>query len=99
MTTIHDEEKIKELRELTQKIESCIYSIARLNDTKSKVAKDNLSWLFNQKLQEYAEHIRQKTIDECIACVPAINSTREVGATLWNACRTQIITNLEQLKK
>ena len=54
-------------------------------------------------MEEYAEHIRQKTIDEAIGCVA--NGTFPTDIEKWNFhnngfndCRNQTITNLEKLK-
>lgn len=59
MNTIHDENKIKEMNE----------SFCRYFDFDY----DSEQALEHKKdLKEYAEHIRNKTIDECIACVPEI---------------------------
>lgn len=56
MTTYPDKSKhLKELHELTVQIEGCIRSISRMDDTPSKVAKDNLSRIFNEKLSEFID--------------------------------------------
>lgn len=54
---------------------------------------DDRSWSDNMK--EYAEYIREKTIDECIACVP---DKKHEAWTDHNDCREKTITNLTQLK-
>lgn len=99
MTTIHDEEKIKELIEKSDPILTYFYP------PKQKISVDNA-------MKAYAEHIRQKTIDECIACVPDARDVRlEIGdgeiidvyinteAGPFNDCREKSIINMEQLKK
>lgn len=57
---------------------------------------------FVESMKEYAEYIREKTIDECIACVPEeqhlfydCGYSNERG---HNTCREQTITNLTKLK-
>ena len=62
------------------------------------------SWSDNMK--EYAEYIREKTIDECIAWVPddgknvtfSGKNMNQSGIGAWNWCREQTITNLNNLK-
>lgn len=85
MNTIHDENKIKELEN------------------------NDLSWTDN--MRQYAEYIREKTIDECIACVPNKEKEKDISEyedyedfvlsvcyKVFNTCREQTITNLNQLK-
>jgi hypothetical protein len=82
---IHDEEKIKEL------VSKYCLDVPRFTPGGVTVSVINA-------IKEYANHIRQKTIDEAIACVPQVNITREIGSNFWNDCIHQTIYNLEKLK-
>lgn len=95
MTTIHDEGKIKEL------LESNIEEACNFLHTAKVVPR----YAVESILKEYAEHIRQKTIDECIACVPKPGgvldrlplATEDMEWT-YECVVEETITNLEQLK-
>ena len=64
-----------------------------------------LQWI-EESMKEYAEHIRNKTIDECIACVPqkmielcvSGDEYKLYAKKQYNTCREQTITNLNKLK-
>ena len=103
MTTIHDEEKIKEL----------IYSILQGNYSCSRVweawnyntmSRDDFAPLEEDEniindLFEIVKQVRLKTIDEAIGCGPRELSYMSNKAVGFNDCRNRFITNLEQLKK
>lgn len=59
MKKIHDENKIKEMTE-----SYCRYFDFEYDSEQAIEHKKDM--------KEYAEHIREKTIDECIACVPEV---------------------------
>jgi len=95
MNTIHDENKIKELM------------VTRFGYESTEVYKMTYSVNEVKELMRfYAEHIREKTIDECISCVPdegknvtfAGKTMNQSGIGAWDWCREQIITNLNNLK-
>ena len=87
MKTIHDENKIDEI----------------LNDAYYITEIDQLGIMkIAESMQEYAEYMIEKTIDECIACVPKLDtdpanyqSEQVMGL---NFAIEQTITNLNKLK-
>ena len=93
MTTIHDEEKIKEL-------------VSKYCLDTFRFVPDGISVSAIRAMQEYAEYIRQKTIDECIACVPNMedavtNPESWTYDMIWGykTCKEATISKIEQLKK
>lgn len=95
MNTIHDENKIKELM------------VTRFGYESTEVYKMTYSVNEVKELMRfYAEHIREKTIDECIACVPdegknvtfSGKNINPSGIGAWDWCLEQTTTNLTKLK-
>jgi len=96
MKTIHDEEKI------TAQIVD-ILSYQQSITSQGVNYRGEKDWALN-KIKELVNDIRQKTIDECMACVPEklIYSEEERPISeidCLNSCREEFITKLEQLKK
>jgi len=99
MTTIHNEEEMEMW--IIEELDSAAHNsnIWKHPAVNYKTICD-ISELLAPRIIKLLNENRQNTIDECIACVPALfNPTRELGATFWNDCLIQTITNLKQLKK
>ena len=94
MTTIHDEEKIKELCKLHY-----IDYFTEEKATGESVEIVNLD--VRNAMMEYADFIRKKTIDECIACAneAVVIESWVASDSKTEELRNEIITNLNQLKK
>lgn len=97
MKTIHNEDKI------TAKIIN-ILSYQQSITNQGINYQGEKDWALNkikELISSNSEYIREKTIDECIACVPSkIDSSDEwdVAFNDFNTCREQTITNLNNLK-
>ncbi len=100
MNTIHDE-MIKRFNEKYIEIYGTLY------DAKSAVIKS----FFLSEIDIAVKSEREKTIDECIACVPNKEKEKDISEyedyedfvlsvcyKVFNTCREQTITNLNQLK-
>lgn len=83
MNTIHDENKIKGILKEVCYPEEFINGIELSNHIYA--------------MKEYAEYIREKTIDECIACVRNEEQDK-LNYFTYNSYKLETITNLTQLK-
>lgn len=88
MKTIHDENKIGEIKTIYYDVYD------------SKGGRIVYDFGIENAMKKYAEYIHEKTIDECIACVP-LTGTNHCECSYCEChddCREQTITNLNNLK-
>lgn len=96
MTTIHDEEKMKEIAS------RIALNMDGRTVTSHEHYREMLTKEISYEIKLYAEYIHLKTIDECIGCVQKliINDTKSCPfPTAEGSAAREIITNLKQLNK
>lgn len=111
MKTIHDENKISDYLKIREEEFDNHFRIQFINDHNGEWRplrglwmEDIFDYFHKENLKTITDLIslvREKTIDECVACVPEKIDLSDEWATAltdFNTCREQIITNLYNLK-